>query len=228
MTNDGGPPIAPRPPRAMRWVPQRAVKEHQGKPIPDWTFAIGIWSLAWTFRERLRQQSRLRDFSVAKTRDNVIVHHADCLHEGIADGRADERESPSRQILAQRIGFGRSARDLPRRSPGVPLRAAADEPPHIDVEAPELPLDRQEGLGVLTGSGTRTVHGHRGAGHPTRDRDTRPTARSWPRRSAGSSPRVWAWLARMARPFTLSFTRRPASGASAGGRSPHAPHPRRP
>jgi hypothetical protein len=42
---------------------------------------------------------------VSRTRDEVIVNHACCLHECVADRRADELESASQQIAAHSVGF---------------------------------------------------------------------------------------------------------------------------
>src|SRR5260221_10758312 len=58
----------------------------------------------------------------------VVVHHADGLHEGIADGRTDEAEATLEKILAHRF------RVL--------------EAPDVGVEAAEFLLHREEGLRV--------------------------------------------------------------------------------
>lgn len=41
------------------------------------------------------------DLSVPKATDHVVVHHADSLHEGVADRRADEPEAAPLEIAAQ-------------------------------------------------------------------------------------------------------------------------------
>jgi hypothetical protein len=55
MTNDDAAPIEPRPPRAVRWVPERDVQWLPAKRIRDWSLAIGIWSFHAIIRERVRE-----------------------------------------------------------------------------------------------------------------------------------------------------------------------------
>src|SRR5690242_19571841 len=81
----------------------------------------------------------------------VVVDHAGGLHERIADGRADELEAASLQILAQCSGFHRQSRDFLRRLPFVLYRLAADELPNVGVETAELLLYSNECPGVLNG-----------------------------------------------------------------------------
>src|SRR3954447_25768479 len=78
----------------------------------------------------------------------VIIHHADRLHEGIADGRADELEAALEEILAQRVRLRGFCRHCPA---GVDARRAADEAPHISVEAAELLLHGEKGPGIGNG-----------------------------------------------------------------------------
>lgn len=47
----------------------------------------------------------LPNLSVSETVDDVIVHHADCLHVRVNDGRTDEAEPAAFEILAERVGF---------------------------------------------------------------------------------------------------------------------------
>ncbi len=35
----------------------------------------------------------------------MIIHHPDCLHEGVADGRPDEFEPPKFQVFGHGVGF---------------------------------------------------------------------------------------------------------------------------
>src|SRR5450432_1656903 len=73
----------------------------------------------------------------------MIVHHAHGLHERVADRRSHELEAPRLQVLAHELA-ARDRRVLhPRRE-----RLSADEGPNIAVEAPELPLRREKGIGV--------------------------------------------------------------------------------
>src|SRR5450432_2249254 len=73
----------------------------------------------------------------------MIVHHAHGLHERVADRRAHELESPRLQVLAHELASRDPTGLRPRRE-----RLSADERPDITVEAPELLLRREEGLGV--------------------------------------------------------------------------------
>src|SRR4249920_2796128 len=68
--------------------------------------------------------------------DRVIVDHADCLHERVADCRPDELEASTLKILAQRIGLRRSRRNLHVPPPPVHARRPADKCPDIGIEAP--------------------------------------------------------------------------------------------
>jgi len=73
--------------------------------------------------------------------DQVIVHHARRLHEGIADRRPNESESTLLQILAHRVGLFRPRRDLFVRLPSVQLRTAAHKSPDVGIEAHMLLLN---------------------------------------------------------------------------------------
>src|SRR2546425_7080253 len=83
--------------------------------------------------------------SLAEAVGTVIVNHADRLHVRIADGRADELEAALQQILAQRIGLRRLRRHLVA---AIDQRLSVHKAPDISVEAAELFLHREEGLGV--------------------------------------------------------------------------------
>jgi hypothetical protein len=45
------------------------------------------------------------NLSIAKTINNMVVHHAESLHVCIDDRRTDEGESSLFEVLAERIGF---------------------------------------------------------------------------------------------------------------------------
>src|SRR5882672_1374778 len=79
----------------------------------------------------------------------MIVDHADGLHHGVTDSRADEIETALAKVLAHGVGFGGTSRDLSEGFPAVPNGLAVDEAPEISVEAAELFLDGEEGFGVL-------------------------------------------------------------------------------
>lgn len=50
-------------------------------------------------------ETSLPNLPISETVDKVIVHHANRLHVRINDGRPYEAESPTLEILAERIGF---------------------------------------------------------------------------------------------------------------------------
>src|SRR5581483_4634099 len=79
-----------------------------------------------------------RELSVAEAADDVVVDHADRLHERIADRRADEAEAAALEVAAHRLRVVRFRGDLGERLPPVHARRAADERPQVRVEAPEL------------------------------------------------------------------------------------------
>src|SRR5258706_6448459 len=88
--------------------------------------------------------STLPDLPIAKTSDEVIVHHSNRLHVRINDRRANEAESPELEVLAECVGFGRSRWNLSRSLPVVRLGSAADETPAVGVEVPEPFLDLEK------------------------------------------------------------------------------------
>jgi len=84
-----------------------------------------------------------------ETLDEVIVDHPHRLHEGVADGAADEAEASPLQVFAHGVRFGRVGRHLGQRLPSILLRPVTDEAPDVLVECPKLLLDRQKRLGVV-------------------------------------------------------------------------------
>src|SRR5260370_39485901 len=66
----------------------------------------------------------LAQFRVAETRNQVIVDHARGLHEGVANGRADEAETALLQIFAEGVGFGGLCREAFVGFPSVLFRLA--------------------------------------------------------------------------------------------------------
>jgi hypothetical protein len=64
--------------------------------------------LAGTFVRHILIVLQLKplDLSIAKTINNVVVHHAEGLHVRIDDRGADEGEPAYFKILAEGIGFG--------------------------------------------------------------------------------------------------------------------------
>jgi hypothetical protein len=63
-------------------------QKRSGKRIHNPRLGFYSWSTSWTNRGG----SEPPNPSVAETVDEVVVDHADCLHVGVNDGRADEAE----------------------------------------------------------------------------------------------------------------------------------------
>src|SRR5579863_4473986 len=78
---------------------------------------------------------------VAEAVHCVIVHHSDCLHEGVADGGTHELKTAARQVFAHRVGFARACRHLLQGPPDVALRRAVDKFPDVAVERAAFVLD---------------------------------------------------------------------------------------
>ena len=86
---------------------------------------------------------------VERAAREMVVDHPHRLHEGVADRRADEGEAALLEVP-------REARPTPACVAGTSFidlrrfddRPAADEAPHVGVEAAELLLHREEGLRV--------------------------------------------------------------------------------
>src|ERR1700704_1154911 len=83
----------------------------------------------------------LLDLSIAEAIDEVVVHHADRLHVRVNDGRTNETESSTLEVLADCIRLGGSRRNLPHRLPSVELGTSLDKTPAIGIETAELLLD---------------------------------------------------------------------------------------
>ena len=78
----------------------------------------------------------------------MVIDHACGLHEGTADGGADEVEAAFFQVFAHRIGLRGARRNFPSQATGVYQRLASDKPPDVTIERAELVLHRQKRLGV--------------------------------------------------------------------------------
>src|SRR5262249_57026659 len=95
-------------------------------------------------RVRSDRRNEPLQLPVTETVHEVVVDHADRLHVGVDDRRADEAEAPALQVLAERVGFRGGRRNLPRLLPTVHPGAPADELPAVGVETAELLLDREK------------------------------------------------------------------------------------
>src|ERR1700733_16104895 len=87
----------------------------------------------------------------SKAVDQVVVHEPGCLHQGVTDGRADERESTTLQVLTQCIGNLGASGKFGKGPPVVLNRPATDKRPDVLIEAAELLLEREEHAGITDG-----------------------------------------------------------------------------
>jgi hypothetical protein len=85
---------------------------------------------------------------MAEAGNQVIVHHTDRLHEGVADRGPDEAKAPPGEIPAHRIGFPGPDRQLGHCPEAVFDRPVADKPPEIVTEGAEFVANRNYEAGV--------------------------------------------------------------------------------
>lgn len=93
------------------------------------------------------------NLGMARAGRQVVVDHAGGLHEGVADGRADELEAGPAQRLAHRIRLRRFGRHFGQRRALVLDRRAIDKAPEEFAERLPVGGQRQVGTGVLDGGG---------------------------------------------------------------------------
>src|SRR5438445_1999178 len=70
-----------------------------------------------------------RQLRASKTSGQMVVDHSNRLHVGVHDGRADETEAATFQILADRVRYRRTGRHLLHALPAILQRPAAHEAP---------------------------------------------------------------------------------------------------
>ncbi len=90
---------------------------------------------------------------MAEAGGDVVVDQADGLHEGVADSRADEGEAAFFEVFAESVGFGRAGGDGVACVAQIYFGLAVDELPEVAVEAAEIFLDLEQGVGVFDGGG---------------------------------------------------------------------------
>src|SRR5712664_1771745 len=133
------------------------------RPAYHWIVMFGMGATSGVERDT-RSLSRLReplDLAPAEAADEVVVHHARGLHEGVADRRADEGEAARLELPAQRLRHVGHRRHLPRLPPAILDRPPADLAPHPGVE---------RALGALHGEErARIEHGGRDLGAVAHD-----------------------------------------------------------
>src|SRR5438093_829595 len=88
---------------------------------------------------------------VPEARRYVVLHHADGLHERVADGGADEAETAGLEVPAHRARLGCLRGDVGQGAGPVDDGLASHEPPQICVETAELPLRFEDPAGVPNG-----------------------------------------------------------------------------
>ena len=81
---------------------------------------------------------------VAVTFPQVIIYHANRLHKGIADRRADERKATLLERTTHGIGFGGCGGELRQGLEPILNGLALNEGSDIAIEGTELVLDIQE------------------------------------------------------------------------------------
>lgn len=82
---------------------------------------------------------------------DVVVDHADGLHEGITNGGPHKIESPLFEIFAQSIGERRPGRNVRHGFSRVLNRDAIDKSPEIGIERAEDLRDGQGATGIADG-----------------------------------------------------------------------------
>src|SRR2546430_4485035 len=86
--------------------------------------------------------------AVTETGHEVVVHHADGLHERVADGGSDEVEPALHEGFAHAVRLACARGQVPERAPVVLLGRSTDEAPEKRPERPFPSLKREETTGV--------------------------------------------------------------------------------
>src|SRR6202171_3934570 len=122
----GNPPCSRSTATTTRGTPQRVTRSMRSK------------------REPFRCPPSLCRTAAPEAIRRMIVHHAHGLHERVADRRPDEAKAPRLQVLAHEL-----ASPVPAFLGSRGERLGVHELPDVAIEAPELPLHRKKGTGVL-------------------------------------------------------------------------------
>src|SRR5712691_7002165 len=86
--------------------------------------------------------------AVTEAGDEVVVHHADGLHEGVADGRSHEAEVSLGECRAHRVRLPGAGGEIAQRAPAKLLRLPADEVPEKGAERAVRFLEPEECPGI--------------------------------------------------------------------------------
>src|SRR5579884_571317 len=144
---------------ARRWrISQQCRLPHVHSPTMANTFGpiIGLRTRQYRFRCPINHHPPERSpsaaqFPVSQASHEVIIDHADGLHQCVTNRRADKFESASQQVAAHRVRFGCARRHIAHAPPAILDRLAANETPEISVETSEFFLHREERLRVFDG-----------------------------------------------------------------------------
>ena len=93
----------------------------------------------------------LTELAVAEAGGGVVVNHTNGLHEGVADGGADEAEAAFFQVLTYGVGYLSGSWEANVRFPRVLNGLAVHEAPNVFVEGPEFFLDLKKSFRVADG-----------------------------------------------------------------------------
>src|SRR5207253_10375696 len=84
------------------------------------------------------------DLPISEAIDKAIVHHPDCLHVCINNGRTDEAKSALFQVFAERIGFGGGCRNLLHHFPAVYSVLSTHKTPDERIKTADLFLNTEK------------------------------------------------------------------------------------
>src|SRR5690242_16198107 len=88
---------------------------------------------------------------MTNARHEMIVHHADRLHESVADGGPDEAEPPLHQRFAHRVRLPAAGGEVAQGAAAILLGHAPHEAPEKGTEVAFLLLELEERARVANG-----------------------------------------------------------------------------
>ena len=83
---------------------------------------------------------------------DMVVDHADPLHEGVDDGRTDKAEPPAFHVFRDAVAERGRGRHFTKVGEVVDLRTAMNKSPEIGIEAALLVLNVENGAGIAAGA----------------------------------------------------------------------------
>src|SRR5690348_5604252 len=89
--------------------------------------------------------------AVAEAGDEMVVHHAHGLHEGVTDGRPHEAEAPLRERRAHRVRLAGAGGEIAQRAPVELLGLPTHEAPEKIAERAVFFLEVEECPGIADG-----------------------------------------------------------------------------